>query len=164
MKRQKAIEETTAMLEGYQDLQRQIKGLRFDMQHPNTVSDQEVISQMSMPGISDYVGGAADGRISDKTMYIALNYGERACRLNEEESLRVTESLFLLERKAERLKFYVGLLPPHLARSLCSHYFEGRMWKEVADIERVSVKAMLKWRAKAISMLAQLLFHVEEED
>ena len=157
MNKREAIQKTTEMLEGYLGLHRKIEALRYEMRHPSSVTPEEVISQMSMPGLSDTVGGAS-GRISDKTMYIALNYEQRTVHLNEEENSRVAKALYPLEQKAERLEFYVGLLPHRMAQALRLHYFKGLTWTDAAKAEGVSMKAMVKRRSGAIELLAELLF------
>lgn len=159
MDRQKAVERTTAMLKAYQDQHRQIEALRYRLGHPSFVTKEEIISQMSMPGVAD----AATRHVSDKTMYIALNYEERAKVINAEENVGVAERLFRLEEAERRLLFHVALLPPRLAHALEAHYLEGLTWREIAQAEHVSLKAMEDRRARAVNLLARLLF-LEEED
>lgn len=159
MEHQKAVERTTAMLKAYQDRHRKIEALRYRLGHPSFVTKEEIISQMSMPGVADTV----TRHVSDKTMYIALNYEERANAINAEENVRIAEKLSRLEEEERRLLFHVALLPPRLAQALEAHYLEGLTWREIAQAEHVSLKAMEDRRARAVAMLAQLLFLGEED-
>lgn len=153
------IDKTISMLEGYLAQQRRIAALRYEFEHIDYVTEDEMIGQMALPGKSeDGSVGRSVGHISDKTMYIALNYRNQAHHLNSEESGRILEKLTPLEAEAERLEFYVGLLPPHLRDTLKLHYFQGLSWAEVARALFVTESALVKRRRVAVEQLADLLF------
>lgn len=152
------IDKTISMLEGYLEQQRRIAALRYDFDHIDYVTEEEVIGQMALPGKPEDGGGRAVGHISDKTMYIALNYRNQAHHLNSEEADRILEQLTPLEAEAERLEFYVGLLPPHLRDTLRLHYFQGLSWADVAKTLFVTESALVKRRRVAVEQLADLLF------
>lgn len=155
---QKYIDKTVSMLEGYLEKQRQIAALRYDLDHTNYVTEEDVIGQMALPGQSENDGSRSVNHISDKTMYIALNYSNRAFQLNSEEADRILELLTPLELEVERLEFYVGLLPLRLRSVLELHYFRGIAWAEVAKEESISARAIADRRSAAIEQLAGLLF------
>lgn len=155
------IDKTVSMLEGYLDRQRRISALRYDLEHLSRVSEEEVISQMALPGKHEDGGGRAVGHVSDKTMYIALNYRNQVNRLNSEEADRIWEQLTPLEDENERLEFYVGLLPSRLRNTLELHYFKGLTWGEVAKAEAISARAIAGRRSAAVEQLADLLFLTE---
>ena len=50
------------------------------------------------------------GHISNKTLYIALNYQEQTDRANAEVREEVVDRLIALEREQERLAYYIALL------------------------------------------------------
>lgn len=64
--------QVTKLLETYPERERQISLLHYEMQHSAHVSPEEVIDTMVL-GHGDGMGGGKS-RISNKTMYIALNY------------------------------------------------------------------------------------------
>ena len=69
-------------LEDYPAMEREIAVLQFELEHPAMVSEDEMREAMTFAR-GDCVGGAK-GHISDKTMYIALNYRQAAERANQE--------------------------------------------------------------------------------
>ena len=102
-------------LETYPDRARQIALLHYELRHTARVSPEEVIGGMSLSR-SDIIGGSGKGRVSNKTMYIALNYQEKTLletreaeviRLTFFEGLsqnRVAESLGVVSRTMRRIK------------------------------------------------------------
>ncbi len=153
------IDKTLSMLEGYLEQQRRISALRYEFEHIDYVTEEEMIGQMALPGRPEDGGvGRSVGHISDKTMYIALNFRNQAQHLNSEEADRILEQLAPLEAEAERLEFYVGLLPPHLRDTLKLHYFQGLAWTDVARALFVTESALVKRRRVAVQQLADLLF------
>ena len=72
--------EVMALLNNYRDNQRKIELLRFELEHPSHVSANDMISSMTF--VHGEVPGKICGHISDKTMYVALNYQEKADEAN----------------------------------------------------------------------------------
>ena len=68
------------LLESYNERERKIAVLRYNLEHPTTVSRAEQIEAMNFRH-DDSLGHSA-GHISNKTLYIALNYEEQAERMN----------------------------------------------------------------------------------
>lgn len=68
------------LLETYHDRERMIAVLRYDLEHPAKVNSSEQIEAMNYRRGDDI--GNVKGHISNKTLYIALNYEEQAGRLN----------------------------------------------------------------------------------
>lgn len=62
------------LLETYHDRERKIAVLRYDLEHPSEVGVTEQIEAMNY-GSGEGVGHSK-GHISNKTLYIALNYEE----------------------------------------------------------------------------------------
>ena len=60
------------LLEGYRARERKIAVLRYDLEHPSEVGVTEQIEAMNY-GSGEGVGHSK-GHISNKTLYIALNY------------------------------------------------------------------------------------------
>ena len=72
---QKVREQVMRILEEYPDIQRKIALLRYELEHPSLASADEMIESMAFAkheGISQM-----KGHISNKTLYIALNYQEQ---------------------------------------------------------------------------------------
>lgn len=67
------------LLESYNERERKIAVLRYNLEHPAKVSRSEQIEAMNF-GHGDGLDHSA-GHISNKTLYIALNYEEQAERI-----------------------------------------------------------------------------------
>ena len=143
------------LLERYSERERQIALLHYEMQHTARVSPEEVIDMMSL-GHSDSLGGSGKGHISDKTMYIALNYQEKMGRLNAEAANEIAQRLLELEGEQDRLRYYVSLLEKREMEALRLFYFEGRSWEETAKELGVVLRSVYKIKSKAIDHLADL--------
>lgn len=83
------------LLESYNERARKIAVLRYNLEHPAKVSRSEQIEAMNF-GHGDGFGHSA-GHISNKTLYIALNYEEQAERMNAESAHEIAKELFALE-------------------------------------------------------------------
>ena len=143
----------TKLLETYPDRERQIALLHYEMRHSARVSPEEMIDGMSL-GHGDGMGGS--GRISNKTMYIALNYRERMDRMNAETVNEIAQRLLELEAEQDRLRYYVSLLEKREADALRLFYFEGCSWEETAKEIGVVLRSVYKLKSKAINHLADL--------
>lgn len=91
------------LLETYHDRERMIAVLRYDLEHPAKVNSSEQIEAMNYRHGDDI--GNVKGHISNKTLYIALNYEEQAGRLNAEAAREVADELFGLEQQ-QKLLYY----------------------------------------------------------
>ena len=96
-----------SLLETYSKREQQIDLLHYEMRHTARVSSGEIIDGMSL-GHGDGMGGSK-GHISNKTMYIALNYQEKMEHMNEESANEIAECLLKLETEQNRLRHYVSL-------------------------------------------------------
>jgi len=95
------------LLESNRERMQEIALLHYELEHPARVSREEVIGAMSF-GHSEGVVRSS-GHISNKTLYIALNYQEKAGRMNSETTEEIVERLVNLEHEQERLDYYISL-------------------------------------------------------
>lgn len=100
------------LLESYNERERKIAVLRYNLEHPAKVSRSEQIEAMNF-GHGDGLDHSA-GHISNKTLYIALNYEEQAERMNAESAHEIAKELFALECEQRRLTYFIRTLdlPP----------------------------------------------------
>lgn len=145
----------TGLLENYSKRERQIALLHYEMQHGARISPEEMIDGMSLSH-GDSMAGSGKGRISNKTLYIALNYQERMDRMNAESANEIAQRLLELEGEQDRLRYYVSLLEKREAEALRLFYFEGRSWEETAKELGVVLRSVYKIKSKAIGHLADL--------
>jgi len=140
------------LLETYPERMRKIALLHYELDHTAHTSGNEMIEAMAL-GHSES-GGHTDGRISDKTFYIALNYQNRAEKINADLKQEIVEQLVELEQKQRRLEHYVSLLEDRQASVIRMAYFEGCPWDEVAKRIGVITRTVHKIKNKALEQLA----------
>jgi len=143
------------LLETYLKREQQIDLLHYEMRHTARVSPEEVIDGMSL-GHSDIPGGSVKGHISNKTMYIALNYQERMERMNEESMNEIAQCLLELEAEQDRLRYYVSLLEKREAAVVRLSYFEGVSQDVAAESLGIVPRTMRRIKREAIEKLVEM--------
>ncbi len=144
-----------ALLEEYRVNIRKIAQLRYELDHPMTVSPAEMIDAMSF-GKGAGEGRPSPGYVSNKTLYIAMNYQEKAAQLNNENREDIVGRLVPLERAVDRLEFYVGLLTEKQAVIIRRHYFDGASMEALAAEMQMSPKTLRKVKNEAIEALTEM--------
>lgn len=143
------------MLENYPMNIRRIGQLRYELEHPALVSPAEIMEAMTFAkGTGE--GSRPVGYVSDKTLYIAMNYQETAASLNNESREEIISKLIPLEREVDRLEYYVRLLPEHQATLLRRHFFDSVGWSELCSEMRLSPKTLRKLREEAVDALTEM--------
>ena len=107
-------------LESYPRTLRQIAVLRYELEHPVQVSTEEMLDAMAFARGEHF--GSAPGHVSDKTLYIAMNYRQKANEVNAEISGEISAKLLELEHKKNRIEYYVGMLDSR-------HCDRRQMWR-----------------------------------
>lgn len=148
------------LLEGYPERERKIALLRYELEHAGQISKNEMIETMAL-GHSDG-NGHSDGRISDKTLYIALNYQIKSDKLNGEVKETIVTQLVDLEQTQSRLRYYVSLLEKRQAEVLRLGYFDGLPWEDVAPKVGVALRTVRKIKDRAIDELAAMYAFTKE--
>ena len=100
--------------------------------------------------------GRPEGHISNKTLYIALNYQDQARQLNAETFQEISAQLMKLEQEQDRLNYYLSLLEPRQEQVLRKAYLEKVPQEQVARELGVSVRSVQDIKAKAIDALAEM--------
>lgn len=142
------------LLESYQKREKQIELLHYELAHPASISEGEMIGAMSLAHGEG--GGCVGGHISDKTFYIALNYQERTERANRGATSEIACQLVALESQQERLKYYVSLLNARQAEMLELLYFEGYTQEESAQKLGITARTVRRIKDDAILKLTEL--------
>lgn len=144
------------LLESSQERKRKIALLHYELEHPVHTTEDEMISAMALGHGDGSGGGFPDGRISDKTFYIALNYQNRAGKLNSDTKKEIVLQLVELEQVQERLEYYTSLLEKRQALVIRLAYFEGLPWDEVAEKAGTAVRTVHKIKNQALTQLAEM--------
>lgn len=146
-------------LETYHDHERKIAVLRYDLEHPSEVGVTEQIEAMNY-GSGEGVGHSK-GHISNKTLYIALNYEEQAKQLNAESAKEIADELFILERRQKKLLYYISLLEKRQAEVVRMVYMEGVSTKKAAEQHGLNVRTIERIRKDAVDNLAEMYAYSE---
>ena len=98
----------------------------------------------------------APGHVSDKTFYIAMNYQQKADVANNEISEEISAKLLELERKKNRIDYYVGMLNSRNASVIRLCFFEGKTIEDTAEELGISAKTAQIAKKRAIEELTEL--------
>lgn len=104
----------------------------------------------------DTEGRPSIGRISDKTLYIALYYQDKVDKLNSSVVDEVAGQLIETEQEQSRLEYYVSLLEPRQAEVIRRFYFKPESQGAVAKALNISVRTVQVVKAQAIDALVEL--------
>lgn len=142
------------LLESSQERNRKIALLHYELNHPAQTSGKEMIEAMALGhGESNgYVGG----HISDKTLYIALNYQNKVHKLNADLKNEIVDQLMELEEEQGRLEYYVSLLVKRHAAVIRLFYFQGLSQDEVAKELDIVSRTVRRIRDEAVDKLVEL--------
>ena len=146
------------LLESYQKRSKQIELLHYELSHPTDVSDNEMIGALAL---AHGEGGGTGGHISDKTLYIAMNYQQRTENANHETRTEIVSQLVELEDQQERLSYYVSLLKFRHAELLRLLYFEGHSQEECAKKLDITARTVRRIKNDAIDELAEMYSFAE---
>lgn len=134
--------------------------MRLEGRHPTNVSPDAMIGAMSL-GHGDGTA-RSKGHISNKTLYIALNYQEQADLITSEAREKIVEHLIELEREQEKLAYYITLLNDQQQETvIVRFYFEGRTWSEIARELHVVTRTVHKIKNRALDRLAAMYTFAE---
>ena len=148
----------THLLETCQERRRKIALLHYELDHPARTSETEIISAMALGHGDGSGGGHVDGRISDKTLYIALNYQSKVDKLNADTKEEIVVHLVELEQK--RLDYYISLLESSQAEVIHLSYFERLSQEKVAESLDLSIRTVQTLKAKALKTLTGMYQYV----
>lgn len=147
------------LLKNYRDSARQIQMLRYEMEHCN-VAAEDVINEMAFARGNEV--GHSLSQISNKTLYIALNYQERMNRYQAETTEEIASRLWKLEHEQDRLNHFVSLLDEKQAAVIRMCYFEGKSREDIATVLSIGVRSVQRLRNTAIHALCEMYNFISE--
>lgn len=143
------------LLGSYPKRGREIEALRYELAHPAQVSPADQLEAMNYAhGNTD--GKPSTGHVSDKTLFIALNYQEKAEKLNAGVVKEVPGQLYEAQQEQSRLEYYVPLLEPRQAEVIRRTFFKPESQDAIAKSLNISVRTVQTVKAQAIRTLAEL--------
>ena len=148
------------LLTNYRENQRKIALLRYELEHPAHITAEDMIESLAFRHGEGQ--GSAQGHISNKTMYIALNYRDKLESSNtetiDELALRLTD----LERRQQRIEHYVSLLEPRDAAIIRLTYFEGLTNERIAEKLEITTRTVAMHKTTAIQTLFEMFTFTAE--
>ena len=147
------------LLDTYQERERKIAVLRYELAHPAMVSDTEQIEMMAY-GRGDG-SGCTKGRVSNKTLYIALNYEEQTERMNVEAASEIANELFVLEQSQKKLMHYIGLLEKRQADVIRLAFLEKVPTKDIAAQYGLTQRTIDRIKKTAVECLVEMYTYSE---
>ena len=142
------------LLTNYRDNQRKIALLRYELEHPAHITAEDMIESLAFRHGEGQ--GSAQGHISNKTMYIALNYRDKLENSNTETIDEIALRLTDLERSQQRIEHYVSLLDERDAAIIRMSYFEGMTFDQIAKEFSITTKTVSLHRNKAVCDLCNM--------
>lgn len=142
------------LLETCPERRRQISLLHYELENPARLSDTEMIGAMAL-GRSEG-GSHVKGHVSDKTLYIALNYQSGADKINADVKEEIVVQLVELEQEQKRLEYYISLLDERQVTVLQLIYFQKLPLEEIASQIGVVLRTVRKIKDRAIDELTQM--------
>ena len=149
-------------LNDYTNIKQKISILRYELEHPVTVSPEEMLESMNFAHGAG--GGFTVGSVSNKTLYIAMNYQSAASQANAEITDHILSRLLPLEQKIKRMDYYLGLLGKDEELVLRRFYIEKQRANEIASALHTSVWSARRLRDKAVEKLAGMVSFAEGGD
>lgn len=147
-------EQVMNLLKTYKMNKVKIDVLRYELEHPAHVSPEEQMEAM-IYGHGDSMEHPS-GHVSNKTLYIALNYQDKANAMNAAVRDEIAVQLVKLEQEQNRLTHYVSLLEPQQMEVIQLLYFEGLTQNVVEKKLGRSAKTVRKLRNTAVEMLSAM--------
>ena len=148
------------LLNNYSDIQLQISILRYEMEHPTQITFDDTIEALSF-GHPDIIG-SAPGHVSNKTLYIALNYRDKTNRANAEARDEIAFRLNELEQRQARLNHYINLLDENEAAVIRMTYIEGLSNEQIASVCNTTKRTITARRHKAIEHLCEMFDYMRD--
>lgn len=142
------------LLETYATRERKIAVLHFELDHFSGVLKDEVIEAMNLSRGDG--AGRSGGHISDKTLYIALNYQSQVEKMNADAKEEIVKQLVELEQEKKRLDYYISLLDERQAKILRVLYEEKLSQGEVEKVMNLSAKTIRKLKNEALDALVAI--------
>ena len=145
------------LLKAYPLKMRQLELLKYELDHPVAVGEEEMIESLSFSERSlDSEGSHGTGNISNKTMVTALQYRDNMEQANSGTLTAITREMLTLEADVGRLDHYISLLDKHQAKVIRLFYFEGMTWLDMEKELHMSKRALIHHRDEAVGVLVTM--------
>lgn len=141
------------LLETYHEREQKIALLKYELLNFPQASPGEVMDGMSLGHNCEL--SPHTGYVSNKTLFIALNYQERTEQINAETLSDILDELNEVKRVQNRLTYYVSILSPQQEKVIRRFYFESISWEQIAEEVKVALRTVHKIKNRAFDKLAE---------
>lgn len=141
------------LLETYHEREQKIALLKYELLNFPQASPGEVMDGMSLGHNCEL--SPHTGYVSNKTLFIALNYQERTEQINAETLSDILDELNEVKRVQNRLTYYVSILSPQQEKVIRRFYFESVSWEQIAEEVKVALRTVHKIKNRAFDKLAE---------
>lgn len=149
------------LLETYQERKRKIAMLHYELEHPAHTSEAEMISAMALGHGAGRNDSHIEGHISDKTLYIALNYQSKVAKMNADTKEEIVIQLVEMEHEQKRLEYYVSLLAYRQAEVIKLTFFERCSQNDVARKLAIVPRTVRRIKEEAVDKLVEMYSFAE---
>ena len=149
------------LLETYQERKRKIAMLHYELEHPAYTSEAEMISAMALGHGAGRNDSHIEGHISDKTLYIALNYQSKVAKMNADTKEEIVVQLVEMEHEQKRLEYYVSLLAYRQAEVIKLTFFERCSQNDVARKLAIVPRTVRRIKEEAVDKLVEMYSFAE---
>lgn len=146
-------------LENYNETKEKIALLQFELENPNQLTADELLSAMAL-GTSVKDIPNKTNTVSDKTMRIALSYTDTAAQLNSAVILEIRREISVLESKIKRLEFYLSFLDEESQKVIRYVYVDKYTWQQIEDATGLSRRTLSRRKNEAIDHLVKMYNYV----
>lgn len=153
-------EQIISLLRHYKTYKERIALLRYEMQHPARISQNEMIDALAL---SHGEGGTVSlGHIPDKTYYAAKKFEAETERANMEVTREIADRLIELEDIVNRVDYYMTFLKEQERQVIESCYFNGQSIQKASEMLGYSMWTVRKLRDSAVDRLTEMYTYVKE--
>lgn len=142
-----------SLLESFHEREQKIALLQYELMNYPQASSSEVIDGMGLGHSCELTPHS--GFVSNKTLFIALNYQDRVEQINSEILNDILDELTEVDHVQRRLLYYVSILAPQQKLVIQRFYFEGHSWEEIAKEVKVALRTVHKIKNRAFDKLAE---------
>ena len=151
------------LLKSYPAKMRQIEQLKYELEHPTTIGEAEMIESLSFGSQTfDNEKGGKTNHISNKTMFIALQYQDNVERANNETVTAIMRELRFLKAEVGRLEHYISLLDKLQSKIIRLFYFENVTWLDMEKELHMSKRTLMHYRDEAVNALVLMYSYVHD--
>lgn len=147
------------LLESWSTRKQTIDILRFELEHFTGIRKNETLEAMALAHGDG--AGRSSGHISEKTLYIALNYQNKTDTMNADAKESIVVELVALEQTQQRLEYYLSLLDTREAEVLRLTYINKLSQEKIAKSMDMSVRTVQTLKSKALKGLTKMYQLIE---